>query len=50
MVKNEIIDGYQLGNDGKWYKEFKISFDYYQVFLVIVNVYDVDGEKFFYIL
>ena len=49
MAKNETIDGHQLGNDGKWYKESKTSSDYYQVLPVTANVYNADGEKLSYI-
>jgi len=49
MAKNETIDGHQLGNDGKWHKESKISSDYYQVLPVTANIYNADGEKLSYI-
>ena len=49
MAKNETIDGHQLGNDGKWHKESKISSDNYQVLPVTANIYNADGEKLSYI-
>ena len=49
MAKNETIDGHQLGNDGKWYKESKTSSDHYQVLPVTANIYNADGEKLSYI-
>ena len=51
MAKNEIVDGYQLGSDGKWLgeKATNENASYYQVVPVTANVYDADGEKLSYI-
>ena len=51
MAKNEIVDGYQLGSDGKWLGEKATNENaaYYQVVPVTANVYDADGEKLSYI-
>ena len=51
MAKNEIVDGYQLGSDGKWHGEKATNENaaYYQVVPVTANVYDADGEKLSYI-
>ena len=51
MAKNETVDGYQLGNDGKWLGEKATNENaaYYQVVPVTANVYNADGEKLSYI-
>ena len=51
MAKNEIIDGHQLGSDGKWLVEKATNENaaYYQVVPVTANVYNADGEKLSYI-
>ncbi|HGJ1853698.1 TPA: glucosaminidase domain-containing protein [Streptococcus pneumoniae] len=51
MAKNETVDGYQLGSDGKWLggKATNENAAYYQVVPVTANVYDSDGEKLSYI-
>ncbi|CTH96991.1 putative endo-beta-N-acetylglucosaminidase [Streptococcus pneumoniae] len=51
MAKNETVDGYQLGSDGKWLrgKATNKNAAYYQVVPVTANVYDSDGEKLSYI-
>lgn len=51
MAKNEIVDGYQLGSDGKWHGEKATNENaaYYQVVPVTANVYNADGEKLSYI-
>lgn len=51
MAKNEIVDAYQLGSDGKWLGEKATNENaaYYQVVPVTANVYDADGEKLSYI-
>ncbi|HGL8887204.1 TPA: glucosaminidase domain-containing protein [Streptococcus pneumoniae] len=51
MAKNETVDGYQLGSDGKWLggKTTNENAAYYQVVPVTANVYDSDGEKLSYI-
>lgn len=51
MAKNEIVDGYQLGSDGKWLGEKATNENatYYQVVPVTANVYNADGEKLSYI-
>ena len=51
MAKNETVDGYQLGNDGKWLgeKATNENASYYQVVPVTANVYNADGEKLSYI-
>ena len=51
MEKNETVDGYQLGSDGKWLGEKATNENaaYYQVVPVTANVYDADGEKLSYI-
>ena len=51
MAKNETVDGYQLGSDGKWFGEKATNENaaYYQVVPVTANVYDADGEKLSYI-
>ena len=51
MAKNEIVDGYQLGSDGKWLgeKTTNENASYYQVVPVTANVYNADGEKLSYI-
>lgn len=51
MAKNEIVDGYQLGSDGKWLgeKATNENASYYQVVPVTANVYNADGEKLSYI-
>ena len=51
MAKNEIIDGHQLGSDGKWLVEKATNENaaYYQVVPVTANIYNADGEKLSYI-
>ena len=51
MAKNETVDGYQLGNDGKWLgeKATNENASYYQVVPVTANIYNADGEKLSYI-
>ncbi|HET0076226.1 TPA: endo-beta-N-acetylglucosaminidase, partial [Streptococcus pneumoniae] len=51
MAKNETVDGYQLGSDGKWLggKTTNENAAYYQVVPVTADVYDSDGEKLSYI-
>ena len=51
MAKNETVDGYQLGNDGKWLREKATNENasYYQVVPVTANIYNADGEKLSYI-
>lgn len=51
MAKNEIVDGYQLGSDGKWHGEKATNENaaYYQVVPVTANIYNADGEKLSYI-
>ena len=51
MAKNETVDGYQLGSDGKWLGEEATNENaaYYQVVPVTANVYNADGEKLSYI-
>ena len=51
MAKNETVDGYQLGNDGKWLgeKATNENTSYYQVVPVTANIYNADGEKLSYI-
>lgn len=51
MAKKEIIDGHQLGSDGKWLVEKATNENaaYYQVVPVTANVYNADGEKLSYI-
>ena len=51
MAKNEIVDGYQLGSDGKWLGEKATNENaaYYQVVPVTANIYNADGEKLSYI-
>ncbi|TMR75097.1 endo-beta-N-acetylglucosaminidase [Streptococcus pseudopneumoniae] len=51
MAKNETVDGYQLGSDGKWRGEKATNENaaYYQVVPVTANIYNADGEKLSYI-
>ena len=51
MAKNETVDGYQLGNDGKWLgeKATNENASYYQVVPVTANIYNADGERLSYI-